>query len=77
MNNEPTEPGTATVYTLQQAAAALLLPGTLDRARSALAESEVVMGGLGLADPNAPAMVGRMQAAVAELIRTVEVEAAA
>lgn len=75
--NEPTESRTPVVYTLQQAAAARLLPGTLDRARQALALSEELQRGLFLADPEAPVMVGRLQAAVSELIRTVAPEVAA
>jgi hypothetical protein len=77
VNNEPTQSQTATVYTLQEAAAALLLPGTLGRAREALSQSEALQRGLFLADPDAPLVFGALQAAVSELIRTIDVEAAA
>lgn len=62
------------VPTLPDLADLLLLPGTVRRAAEALAESESLMGGLFLADPQAPAVFGRMQAAIAELLRTVGTE---
>jgi hypothetical protein len=63
--------------TLQAAAAANLLPGTVDRARRALAESDDLVEGLFLSDPSAPAVFGRMQAAIAELLRSLPSDGAA
>jgi len=70
--NFPDPSFTGTVMTLQDAARYHLLPGTLDRARNVLAESEALVQGAFLADPSAPMMFGRLQAMVAELLRTFE-----
>lgn len=50
-----------------------LLPGTLDRARRAAADAEALLTGPGpfMADPQAPVVLGRLQAAVEELLRSI------